>query len=137
MPSKEAQVHLQAIADARARVKGLMADVRKHQAALNEIATRSYNEESSGLAGIVADPVFTVLGYSSCEASPIGICVYNERAISLPSQRMEPHTPRGPNALHPQVCHPACAAEACLFCGVSPAGGSFENDGRQLVQSAV
>jgi len=127
MKTAEAEEHLKAIATARASVKILMWAIRKHQTALLSVAVKAYNEAAADLDGMIADNRWTIIGYAPCEPSPIGVCVYNERVMSLPSQRMGPHHPSGPS-----VCHPECSTDACLFCGKNMDNGA-EQDGRQLL----
>ena len=119
----EARAHLAAIAQAKERLADAMAEIRTRETALLSVAIRAYNRESAELAGVVAESQGTVIGYATCEASPVWVCVYNDRVTSLPSQHRHEDereaTVRSGRAylLTGGPCHPECEWNACLFCG--------------------
>jgi hypothetical protein len=127
MTTAEAEEHLRAISNARTSIRTLMGTIRKHQTALISVAVKTYNDVSADLDGMIADNRWTVIGFAPCNASPIGVCVYNERVMSLPSQRRGHHVHAGS-----LVCHSDCGTDACLFCGV-PMDDGAKQDGRQLL----
>ena len=131
MKTPEAQAHLDAITKARGEVKTLMGVIRKHQTALIGVCVKAYNLESATLDGMIAETSRTVIGYEPCEPSPIGVCVYNDNVMSLPSQRMGHHAPGGQ-----KLCHPQCGTDACLFCG-SPMDKDHEYEGRRQIVPAT
>lgn len=98
---------LREIATMREQVRTLMDEIRKRQNSLTRIVVEAFNKESAPINGITVESREVVLGNAQCEKSPIGVCAYSDRVVSLPGQRGET-----PCAKH---------TDACLFCGVQTA----------------
>ena len=136
MTTTEAQEHLDAIANCRASIKTLMGTIRKHQTALVKIVVKAFNEQSEPIDGITVESREVVIGYASCDKSPIGVCVYSDRAMSIPGQ-LEAHAWREKHghATAEDIMHkwgPATGTDACLFCGVPQDKNAKFADNRQL-----
>lgn len=105
-----------------------MREIRNRQNALIRLAVKAFNEESEPIDGMVVDNHEVTLGHASCAVSPIGICIYSDRTISLPGQReMEE---RGHDA-HTNIR--TTRTDCCLFCGVPVVEDKTEFDGKQMI----
>jgi len=108
------------IAEAKAKAKTLTGQIRHREGRLRRIAADAFNVESEPIDGVTAEVREIILGSKPCEVSPIGICVYAQRVMSIPGQR-ESHTWREKHghATYEDIMKwsPATCTDACLFCG--------------------
>ena len=108
------------IDEAKVKVKALMGQIKNREGRLRRIAADAFSTESEPINGITAEVREIVLGLEACPASPIGICVYSNRAMSLPGQREvaawhKEHGHTTADAM--KKWGPATHTDACLFCG--------------------
>ena len=102
--STEAEKLRSEIAEAEAKVKTLKAQIRHREGRLRRMVVDTYNEASEPLDGMTTETREIVIGSNPCTLSPIGICAYSDRVISLPGQR-------------DRTNDEASRTDACLFCG--------------------
>ncbi len=121
MSRLDAESRLREIAESREIIRRESRKIGTHLGALARAVEKPFDEESAELDGMLFDPKWAVIGYESCAESPIGVCIYNERVISLPGQRLHAGErlpkPNDPPNFSPYACHAECRTDACLFCG--------------------
>jgi hypothetical protein len=128
-----------ALADLRKGLK-VIVSVPQH------VVVEGFNELSEPLDGITVESLEIVIGYRPCLESPIGVCVYSDRAMSIPGQ-LEAHawgvkhaeeqldqvlrfTATAEDVMHNWSS--ATGTDACLFCG-TPMDPHADQEGRQLL----
>ncbi len=105
------------IAEAKKKVKGFIGQIRNREGRLRRIAADAFNEQSEPIEGMTTEVREIVLGCKLCETSPIGICVYSNRVMSIPGQREDAAWREKHGNGYPMSGGPATRTNACLFCG--------------------
>ena len=115
----EAQEHLAEIEKARLKTAKLVKDIRNRQKQLLQIVVKAFNERSEPINGVTVEGREVVLGFTKCDESPIGVCAYSERSMSIPGQ-LEMQAWREKHGRQPGITESSAATrtDACLFCGV-------------------
>ncbi len=116
----EAQALLAANAEDGRDIKRLLACVKSRKKRLEAIVIEVFNELSAPIDGIVLDPGEVVVGYNACAETPIGVCCYSDRVVTLPGQRAHEkwraeHADTPQEHRYPKL--PEASTDACLFCG--------------------
>ncbi len=100
----EAAAHIAAILKANREINSLKAKIAHHRGRLNGSVAEAFSRDSYPIDGVTLEPrEISLIGYDTpCDVSPIGVCAYSDRVMSIPGQRGRREATR---------------TDACLFCG--------------------
>jgi len=90
------------------------------QIELAQIAADAYSEKSEPIDGMTVMPHEIEIGFDHpCKESPIGVCVYSERVVTIPGQLEFERRRKATGKSFDGTDYPENAkTDACLFCGV-------------------